>query len=174
LAVYRNIGSLFDDFEVAKMARKFVMINAVFLGLLAAVSANAQNAQLDKARAELQAGRDQIIREDLGLSETERAAFWPVYQQYVAALTPLRNRKAELITKFASAYQAGEFTDEFAAWLIEENFAIKAKWMKVQLDYVPQFREVLPVQTVARFFQLENKMDAEVDAQLALALPLVE
>lgn len=156
------------------MGRRFITVNTVFFGLFAAFSASAQNAQLDHARAELQAGRDQIIREDLGLSETELAAFWPVYQEYVAALTPLRNRKADLISKFANAYQAGEFTDEFASWLIEENFAIKANWMKVQLDHVPQFREVVPVQTVARFIQLENKMDAEVDAQLALALPLVE
>jgi hypothetical protein len=36
------------------------------------------------------------------------------------------------------------------------------------------FRTVLPVQEVARFYQLENKMDAEVDAQLALAIPLLE
>ena len=156
------------------MARKILTINAVLFGLLAAFSAGAQNAQLDHARAELQAGRDQIIREDLGLSESELAEFWPVYEQYVAALVPLRDRKADLITNFSNAYQSGEFTDEFAGWLIEENFAIKANWMKVQLDYVPQFRKVVPVQTVARFFQLENKMDAEVDAQLALALPLLE
>ena len=36
------------------------------------------------------------------------------------------------------------------------------------------FPSVLPVQEVARFYQLENKMDAEVDAQLALAVPLLE
>jgi hypothetical protein len=39
---------------------------------------------------------------------------------------------------------------------------------------VPRFREVLPVLKVARFYQLENKMDAEIDAQLALVIPLVE
>ena len=156
------------------MARKRIWTMAFFWGVLAFGPALAQNAQLDQARAELQAGRDQIIREDLQLSESELAAFWPLYEEYVATLAPLRDRKADLVTKFLEAYQAGEFNDEFAAWLIEENFAIKANWMKVQLDFVPRFREVVSVQHVARFIQLENKMDAEVDAQLAIAVPLVQ
>ena len=34
--------------------------------------------------------------------------------------------------------------------------------------------KVPPELKVARFYQLENKMDAELDAQLALFVPLVE
>ncbi len=156
------------------MARRIFLVIAVCWGFLGAGPATSQNTQLDQARAELQSGRDQIIRDDLQLSESELNAFWPVYEEYVAALSPLRDRKAQLITQFLEAYQAGSFSDEFANWLIEENFAIKANWMKIQLDFVPRFRDVLSVQQVARFVQLENKLDAEVDAQLAIAIPLVE
>lgn len=134
----------------------------------------ATEAQLDAARAELQAGRDQIIREDLQLSGEELAAFWPIYEQYLADLAPIRERKASLINQFMAAYRGGEFTDDFAEFLIKENFAIKADWAGVQKAYVERFRDVVPVQTVARFLQLENKLDAEVDAQLALIVPLVE
>lgn len=41
-------------------------------------------------------------------------------------------------------------------------------------SYIERFKAVLSVQQVARFYQLENKLDAEVDAQLALIVPLVE
>ena len=51
---------------------------------------------------------------------------------------------------------------------------IQEAWIGVQKEYLAGFRSVLPVQEVARFYQLENKMDAEVDAQLALAIPLLE
>ena len=156
------------------MARKRIWTMAFFWGVLASGPTLAQNAQLDQARAELQAGRDQIIREDLALSEEELATFWPVYEEYVAALQPLRDRKAVLITRFMESYRAGSFSEEFSEWIIDENFAIKSEWMNVQTDFVPRFREVLPVQTVARFIQLENKLDAEVDAQLAITIPLVE
>lgn len=134
----------------------------------------ADNSELDMARAQLQEGRDQIIREDLQLSEEELAGFWPIYQEYVTELSVVRDRKAELVGRFMQAYQGGEFSDEFAAWLIDENFAIKEDWAAVQKSYVDQFLGVLPAQAVARFYQLENKLDAEVDAQLALIVPLVE
>jgi len=129
---------------------------------------------LAEARALLQAGREQIIREDLRLTEAEAGGFWPVYKDYIAALAPVRDRKAELATGFMQAYRDGEFSDEYASWLIAENFNIKKDWLRVQQKFVRKFRKVLPEVKVARFYQLENKMDAEVEAQLAVVVPLVE
>jgi hypothetical protein len=149
-----------------------VLILALFMS--AAAVGQGENAELDAARAQMQAGRDQIIREDLQLSEDELARFWPIYQQYVSDLSVIRDRKATLVGQFMQAYQGGEFSDEFAVWLIEENFAIKSAWAGVQKAYVVQYMDVVPAQAVARFYQLENKLDAEVDAQLALVVPLVE
>ena len=136
-----------------------------------------QNPELQNARALLQAGREQIVRElreDLQMTEEESAGFWPIYAAYIEALSPVRERKALLIARFLSAYRHGEFDAAFAEWLIDENFAIKRQWVATQQEFVPKFRDVLPVVKVARFFQLENKMDAEVDAQLAMVIPLVE
>lgn len=130
--------------------------------------------ELANARALLQAGREQIIREDLQLTEEESAGFWPVYAEYIAALAVVRDKKAELVTGFMQANRAGAISDEYAEWLISENFDIKAKWLQIQKKFVRKFRKVLPAVKVARFYQLENKMDAEVDAQLAIVVPLVE
>jgi len=144
------------------------------LSVSSLVAAQTATSDLDSARAEMQAGRDQIIREDLQLDADELAGFWPIYQEYVAELAVLRDRKATLIARFMQAYRSGEFSDEFASWLIEENFAIKDEWTGIQKAYVERFDAVLSTQAVARFYQLENKLDAEVDAQLALVVPLVE
>lgn len=151
-------------------------IHWLVLVLLVCVGGGAfsQDVTLDQARAELQAGRDRIIRQELQLSDEELAEFWPIYQEYVARLGLVRDRKATLIRRFVEAYDQGEFSDEFAEWIISENFAIKHAWAGMQEDFLPRFRQVLPVQKVARFYQLENKLDAEVDARLALVIPLVE
>ena len=151
-----------------------IMVLAAAVLLPTIVAAQTSEPDLDAARAELQAGRDQIIREDLQLSSGVLAAFWPVYEEYVAEISVLRDRKTRLIQDFMRAYQGGEFTDEFAGFLIKENFALKRDWAAVQESYVERFNAVMPVQMVARFYQLENKLDAEVDAQLALIVPLVE
>ena len=156
------------------MSRRWSMVLAVLVVVFASGTADAQSSEFDQARSELQAGRDQIIRQELRLSTEQQAEFWPIYRAYVARLAPLRDRKAELVGRFVAAYEAGEFDDDFAEWLIEENFAIKEAWLGVQKEFQAGFRSVLPVQEVARFYQLENKMDAEVDAQLALLVPLIE
>lgn len=156
------------------MHRTFLNVLVVLTAIWASGVANAQTSQFEQARNELQAGRDQIIREELGLSTEQQAGFWPIYRAYVARLAPLRDRKAELVRRFVEAYEAGEFDDEFAEWLIDENFAIQEAWLGVQKEFQSGFRTVLPVQEVARFYQLENKIDAEVDAQLALAIPLLK
>ncbi len=40
--------------------------------------------------------------------------------------------------------------------------------------YLPEFRGVLPALKVARLFQLENKINAEIYAQLAVVVPLID
>ena len=133
-----------------------------------------ENPELENARALLQAGRADIIREDLRMTDAESEGFWPVYEKYHAEIMVIRDRHAVMVAGFLLSYREGIFTDEFAEELIDENFAIKRGLLKVQTKYVSKFRKVLPVGKVARCYQLENKMDAEVDAQLAFVIPLIE
>lgn len=133
-----------------------------------------ENPTLANARALLQAGREAIIREDLRMGDEESAGFWPIYEKYHAEIMVVRDRQATMVAEFLRRYQAGAVTDEYAERLIKDHFDIKGDLLKIQEKFVRQFRKVLPALKVARFYQLENKMDAEVDAQLALFVPLVE
>ena len=130
--------------------------------------------ELANARALLQAGREQMIREDMQLTESESAAFWPVYNAYRDEKRVVQDQHAKMVTRFVNLYREGGLDEEYAEGLIEEHFAIRSGILEVQRKYVPKFRAVLSALAVARFYQLENKMDAEVDAQLALVIPLAE
>jgi hypothetical protein len=46
--------------------------------------------------------------------------------------------------------------------------------LKIKQKYLQDFREALPARKAARFYQLENKMDAELKSQLALIIPLID
>lgn len=129
--------------------------------------------QFAEARRLLQAERAEIIRDELGLTDAESAAFWPVYDKYRADINAVRDRQAEMFGRFLRARQAGAIDDEFARGLIEDHFDIKSDILKIQKRYLRQFRKVLSELKVARFYQLENKMDAKGDAQLAFFVPLV-
>jgi len=46
--------------------------------------------------------------------------------------------------------------------------------IKLRQSYLPQFGKILPGRTVARFFQIENKIDAVIRYDLASTIPVVE
>jgi len=156
-----------------------LLIIVALLGSVAALgqdseSSTLENQQLANARTMLQAGREDIIREDLRMNDEESAEFWPVYEAYRAEIMVLSDRRSIMIADFLKTYRDGALTNDYAVTLIDDYFDIKSDLLAVQKKFIRQFRNVLPALKVARFYQLENKMDAEVDAQLALFIPLVE
>ena len=125
-------------------------------------------------RALVQAGREELIRAELRLTDEESAAFWPIYARYQAASSAIGDRYAALLTEYVDRYHSGDLSDEYAVRLLDEYFGIKQEMLDVQTKFLPEFREVLPALKVAQFFQIENKIRAEIDAQLAVAIPLID
>jgi len=150
--------------------------------LLGAIPLHAQNAgedvllnpELVSARAMIRESQEATIRQELRLTEEESAAFWPLYQEYRADILPIQDRYVALIAGYMQKYESGVLTDEYAADLLDDYFDIKSDLLRMRKRYVRKFRKVLPMLKVARFYQLENKMNAEVDIELALVVPLFE
>lgn len=133
-----------------------------------------ENEEFENSRALLQAGRAEIIRDELRMSDEESAGFWSVYEEYHADVMAVRDRQTKVILELLKRYREATLTNEYAEKLVEDNFRARSDLLEVQEKYVPRFREVLSALMVARFYQLEGQMDAQVDAQLALYVPLVE
>jgi hypothetical protein len=64
-------------------------------------------------------------------------------------------------------------TDTKADAFFKDHLAIDRERLMVRETYVPKVRAVLPAQKAARFFQIENKLDAIVNVALASEIPLV-
>ncbi len=164
------------------MTNPLSRILGLFLAFAAVTSVSAQaggsdilsNQELANARVMLQEGRETIIREDLRMTADEEAAFWPLYEDYRADMMPIQDRYIALIADYMRQYESGELTDEDAEEMLEGYFDIKSDLLRKRKKYVRQFRKILPMLKVARFYQLENKMNAAIDAELALLVPLVE
>ena len=130
--------------------------------------------ELAEARFLLQAGRDDIIRDEIRFTEDEAAAFWPSYAAYRSDIKVVRDRQAELVTTYLRNYRKGAVTEEQAEQLVDDYLDIKRSLLKVQEQHLRHFRKALPPRKAARFYQLENKLDAELDAQLAHFMPLMD
>ena len=147
---------------------------SLFLAVLIASQVLGQEPSMSDARALLQTGRVEIIKDELRFTEEEAAAFWPVYDEYLSELAVVRNRYADLVTSFLDAYRAGTVSEQFAEQLIDDYLDIQGDLLKIKRKHLRDFRKALPARKAARFYQLENKMDAQLEAQLSLVIPLID
>lgn len=127
-----------------------------------------------EARALLQAGRKEIIADEIRFTREEGRAFWAAYEEYRRDITAVRDRQAALVAEYLEAYRAATVSEELATSLVDDYLDIKQELLKVQRRHLKKFRRVLPPRKVGRFYQLESKLDAELEAQLALFVPLMD
>lgn len=123
---------------------------------------------LEKVRAD----KKLLVAENMGLTEAEAKAFWPVYTQYQDELFLLRARTAKLIKDYADAYE--KMSNDTAKKLLDEYMTIEALGLKLRQAYLPKFRSVLPEVKVARYYQIENKIQAALIYELAANIPLMK
>ena len=128
----------------------------------------------ERGRQMMREGRLEIIREELHLTDEEAAGFWPLYSRYRGDIDAIQDRYAEMIAEYVKRYDNADLSDQYATELMDNFFSIKRGLLDVQEKYLPEFREVLPALKVARLYQLENKISAEIDAQLADVVPLID
>lgn len=148
----------------------FVLVLAVFTVPLLAQDKPADDMQL--VREKIKADKKLFISDNMGLTESEAKAFWPIYDGYQADLGKLWDRSAKLIDEYAKNYQS--MTNETAKKLVDEMVAIEGARQNMRTSYLPKFRKALPEKKVARYYQLENKIHAVVSYELATRIPLVK
>ena len=129
---------------------------------------------LAEARELLKSGRKDLVRVELHLTESEAAAFWPIYEQYRDDIESVRDRQAKMISTYMEAYWKQELNEELAKHVLDEHFAVNSALFKVEKKYLRRFQKVLPASKAVRFYQLNSKLDAEIDVALAGLIPLFD
>lgn len=142
--------------------------------LAAEHSETAAQDELAEARAAMRAGREEIISDELSLTDAEEQAFRPIYDNYRADTNALFERKADLVVEYVARYRAASIDDRYADTLVDDFLGIEKALLDTRRKYVRRFRKALPARKVARLLQLENKIDAGINAELAAAIPLIE
>jgi hypothetical protein len=127
---------------------------------------------IEAARSILQTERKILIMREMSLTPAEADAFWPLYDEYVVARRELGDKRLGVITDYAANYQT--MTNEMARDLADRSLKWESDVLKLKKKYVKKFRKVLPDTKVVRYFQLENKLDAIINFDLASQIPLME
>ncbi len=128
--------------------------------------------EVEALRTVMQTERKILVMQEMQLSPAEAEAFWPLYDEYSAEVKKIGDLRVKVITDYAANYSS--MTDELAKQLLDDSVKYRERQIKLQKKYIRKFRSVLPEIKVTRFFQLENKINAIVDYDLAAQIPLME
>jgi hypothetical protein len=118
-------------------------------------------------------GRDrrEIVKANMLLTNSEAARFWPIYDEYVAEMNKVGDRRVKLITDYAAARNS--MSEDEGMRLLKEALDIDKERVEVKEDFVKKFNKALSARTNARFFHIESKLDATMDAARAAQIPLI-
>jgi hypothetical protein len=130
------------------------------------------NDALEMIREMVQLERKSVVSEELGLTGAESTEFWPVYDAYVAEREVINDRVLKIVTDYAANYL--NMSDEMATTMVDQYFDVEADRLKLRRKYVRELDDVLPPKKLARFVQIENKLDAIVQVDMASEIPLIE
>lgn len=123
-------------------------------------------------RADLNAQKEQLIKDTMQLNDKQSAAFWPIYREYAGELSGLRDTKLAIINDYADNFLT--MNDSKADQLAQKVQALDEKKLALRKKYYDAMKKVLPTVLAVRFFQVDNQIQMLVDLQIAANLPIIE
>ena len=125
-------------------------------------------------RDKVKADKKVLVALNMGLTESQANDFWPIYSQYQKELGQINRRIRSLLESYAGDYNNRSLTNAKAQKLIDEFVSIEKAEADLKASFAPKLNKVLPAIKVARYLQIENKIRAIINFDIAAQVPLIE
>jgi hypothetical protein len=129
-------------------------------------------AYVELLRSDVRSQKVAILTELMDFTESEDAAFWPIYREYDVELSKVNDDRVRLIAEYAKNYDA--MTDAAADKIATAALALEGRRHALKLKYYDRVKGALSPRQAARFLQIENQLLMLIDLQIAAALPVIE
>ena len=126
---------------------------------------------IDLLRKDVRSQKRQLIASNLQLTDQEAEKFWPLYDQYTADLVKINDAKYAAIKEYAASYST--LSDDQATGLVRKMLGVDQAVAELRLRYIPIFNNVISGRKTAVFFQLDRRLVALIDLQLASQIPMM-
>jgi hypothetical protein len=125
---------------------------------------------IESMRADARADKIAIITAAMQFNDQDSKAFWPVYRKYEADLVKVNDKRVALVKGYVDKFDT--LTDADAKAMIDQSLEIESNRADLRKKYAKEFLKanISPL-TVAKYLQLEHRLDLIVDLQLAAHLP---
>jgi len=150
-------------------------LSTLVLLLLSSTAVYAQTAmdqQIELARQASNMDRQALLLDNVQLTAEESDLFWPAWKEYRLAARANGDRMLALLKDFAANYETMENLK--ADELMTDYFSIKMQNLVIKQQFAQKIDVFLPARKVMRITQIENKLDAAIQMELAAEIPLVK
>jgi Spy/CpxP family protein refolding chaperone len=127
--------------------------------------------EIQLLRKDVQTEKNQIITDAMAFTQTEAAAFWPIYKEYASAQHGIADKRLALITDYAQ--RLDKMDDAAARGLTDRMFAVEDATQALRKQYYPRFEKALGAKRAAKFYQVDNRLSLLINLQLAAEIPLI-
>jgi len=127
--------------------------------------------EIQLSRVAIQEERQAIVTQAMDLTPEEMETFWPLYREYRLEAAKIGDRIVALIQRYAANYDG--LTDAAADKLVSDFVKVEQARANLKAKFLPRFKKALPAKKVARFYQVENKLDVLILSEMAESIPLV-
>ena len=146
------------------------LVAAALASLAVAAAAQTVKDTLEVSRQAVESQRRILVSGALPLTDAEADAFWPLYDAYEKERRPLDERANKLVADFLAG--AASLTDAQAKAMVEEALQVDEGRLRVRRSYLGRMLKAIPPRKAARFYQIDNKLDSVVRADIARQIPL--
>jgi hypothetical protein len=130
------------------------------------------DAAIEQLRKDARAETTDIITGSMEFSAAEAAAFWPLYKTYEQTRKTIGDEQVALVKDYAA--NAGAMTDDKAKDLLTRTVAIDDKTAAARKQFLQELQKALPAKRVARYYQVESRIELLKRLALAQEIPLVK
>ncbi len=115
--------------------------------------------------------KKELVDQYMQFSDTEAAAFWPVYEAYMAERQKLSNDRIRILAEYADQYD--RLTDQKAEDLTYVALVNDIKLDKLKKKYFKKFKKAVSPLRASQFMQLENYLQTAIRHEVQEAIPFI-
>ena len=157
--------------------RRSACLTVVAIALLAASPAGAQDKATDVTdmqalQTAVRADKRGYVTKALALSDAEAAKFWPIYDAYQSQLDVANRRRTVALLGVVGRTET--ISDVYAKNVVKELVAADDTELKARRTMRDRVMKALPARKAICYLQLESKIRAAQDYDLATTIPLLK
>jgi hypothetical protein len=151
--------------------KKYIFIIA---GLFMASFANAQSnkEEVDLMQAAFGMDKKAAVAEFVTTSDTQKDAFWKLYDEYETQRKDLGKQRIELLRQYADKYET--MTSEQADEWTNKAMDLQKKTDGLIATYYTKVKEISDGIVATQFYQIENYILTGIRAQILVNIPFIE